>query len=350
MSSKNELSVVSVNRKTWIDILKGIGILLVVFGHVIMPDGLPKRIIASFNMPLFFLISGLLFNYEKWSGNFKVFCKEKFIRLMFPYAFTCLILFLLWFTFSVPKPFVWTPLEAILNVLKYAGLGWVYGIGNHNVYSALSFEPVGPIWFLPSCFLGLMMLYWFVRLFGKNIKTLMVGGICLLPIIWFGAYVAKYIFLPWSLDITMVAMAFFCAGYIIRRYNIIHLLSLKMSSIPLLLAIWYVAFNFSHIYMNNRDYSNLWLAIIGAICMCLTIMILLYKYHEFLFSNKFGRAIIYCGMNSMVILCFHDRLKYYMPKTSWVFYNPIVTMCFLVVVCLFIKFIIDHIPRIKKMF
>lgn len=51
-------------RIEWIDIAKGIGMLLVIFGHFGMsPKG--KEIISfvksSFHMPLFFFISGLFF-------------------------------------------------------------------------------------------------------------------------------------------------------------------------------------------------------------------------------------------------------------------------------------------------
>lgn len=38
----------------WIDVLKGMGILLVVLGHSIKPDGLMATAIFSFHMPLFF--------------------------------------------------------------------------------------------------------------------------------------------------------------------------------------------------------------------------------------------------------------------------------------------------------
>ena len=51
-------------RELWIDILRGIGILLVVLGHTNPPF---KRIIYSFHIPLFFILSGFLWNdRRKW--------------------------------------------------------------------------------------------------------------------------------------------------------------------------------------------------------------------------------------------------------------------------------------------
>ena len=53
------------NRKKYIDVLKGIGIFLVVFGHVTHILEL-REYIWNFHMPLFFFISGFLFNSSKY--------------------------------------------------------------------------------------------------------------------------------------------------------------------------------------------------------------------------------------------------------------------------------------------
>lgn len=47
-------------RLDWVDAAKGIGILLVVMAHVPIPDSF-KQFIYSFHMPLFFLLSGMMF-------------------------------------------------------------------------------------------------------------------------------------------------------------------------------------------------------------------------------------------------------------------------------------------------
>lgn len=51
------------DRKAWIDISKGIAILLVVFEHSLLDsDWLLARVILIFHMPFFFFISGYCFN------------------------------------------------------------------------------------------------------------------------------------------------------------------------------------------------------------------------------------------------------------------------------------------------
>lgn len=45
------------DRQTWIDVCRGIGILLVVFAHTSSPF---NNFIYGFHMPLFFMISGII--------------------------------------------------------------------------------------------------------------------------------------------------------------------------------------------------------------------------------------------------------------------------------------------------
>lgn len=47
-------------RIVWIDIAKGLGILLVIAGHLFLYDSKISAIIFSFHMPLFFFFAGML--------------------------------------------------------------------------------------------------------------------------------------------------------------------------------------------------------------------------------------------------------------------------------------------------
>ena len=84
-------------RLRWIDALKGIGIILVVFAHHKLPVALDTYIF-SFHMPLFFFISGLLFDFWKYASAAN-FVKKRFRSLIVPYfgfaLLTCLFYLLL---------------------------------------------------------------------------------------------------------------------------------------------------------------------------------------------------------------------------------------------------------------
>ena len=51
-------------RLEYIDMLKGVGIILVVIGHSTYVSENVLTWLASFHMPLFFLVSGMLFAYK----------------------------------------------------------------------------------------------------------------------------------------------------------------------------------------------------------------------------------------------------------------------------------------------
>ena len=57
-----ELFYVNPNRIAWIDVAKGITILLVIIGHTLTFGSATRNFIFSFHMPLFFILSGYTFN------------------------------------------------------------------------------------------------------------------------------------------------------------------------------------------------------------------------------------------------------------------------------------------------
>lgn len=71
------------------DILKGIGIILVVLEHLAQDDHLSTWINA-FHMPLFFFLSGVFFQptFENWKKS----CK----RILVPYLIFAILSFLYW--------------------------------------------------------------------------------------------------------------------------------------------------------------------------------------------------------------------------------------------------------------
>lgn len=73
------------SRSEFIDVCKGIGILCVYYGHTAMGGTLPSRMIFSFHMPLFFMISGVLFDVKKIE-NFKTLLVKVARNLLIPYC------------------------------------------------------------------------------------------------------------------------------------------------------------------------------------------------------------------------------------------------------------------------
>ena len=76
----------------WVDIAKGIGIILVLLGHFNIPDTLRVEI-YTFHIPLFFFLSGVVFNGHKPINRF---LGDEAKRMIVPYycwAFFYFVLF-----------------------------------------------------------------------------------------------------------------------------------------------------------------------------------------------------------------------------------------------------------------
>lgn len=82
----------------FVDILKGIAILLIVYGHII-PGAVPfvTDWVSTFHIPLFFFVSGLLFNSIKYKDNLFRFFKNRAKGLAFPFLVFSMIVALCYY-------------------------------------------------------------------------------------------------------------------------------------------------------------------------------------------------------------------------------------------------------------
>lgn len=70
----------TMDRNQWMDVAKGITIMLMIIGHSSIPD-LLSRFVYSFHMPLFFIASGWMTNWE--NSTIKDFILKKSNLLLF---------------------------------------------------------------------------------------------------------------------------------------------------------------------------------------------------------------------------------------------------------------------------
>ena len=103
--------------------------------------------------------------------------------------------------------------------------------------------------------------------------------------------------------------------------------------------------------MNNRHYHHAIIAIIGAISASIMIMSFLRIWVDNESkTTRFKGILSYLGIKSIIILCFHGRLQYLLPNTSWLKYSPIIECIYLILYCLAIGIVLDNIPYINKAF
>lgn len=175
-----------VTRIQWLDIAKGIAIILMVMGHSGIP-GVLAGFIYAFHMPLFFIASGLTTQYSPLS----VFIKKKSKGLLLPFVIYSAIV-LLFKPFVLHKPFG----EVLVNWIKF---GW---LGN-------------ALWFVPVLFLSLLICRAINKISNKWVR---ISFCCLLPIL---SVLLKYndIWLPWNFSTVPYAAFFVLLGSWIRPYS-----------------------------------------------------------------------------------------------------------------------------------
>lgn len=131
-------------RKSFIDIAKGIGIILVALGHLDTDGQMSRELIYSFHLPLFFIISGALASKKK--TNFKDYFQKNFKTLYVPYLVFVVIDTVL---FAAIHYFTG---EAIVPAIRNNALA-LLGFGFKCINR--------PVWFLFALFL-IKSVYYFV--------------------------------------------------------------------------------------------------------------------------------------------------------------------------------------------
>lgn len=278
-------------RIEWIDTAKGIGLILVILGHL-KTDYLSTWI-YTFHMPLFFFLSGVVFSGAKYS--FKEFLLKRIKSLVIPYFSLGIVIWLFY---------------AVVNIFVGQDNG-LYGSNLEMLKNFIVQEHFWTVWFLACLFLTEMLYFILVKYLGRNFLILSVASVLICS---FGLirYRMGYGGLPWNLDIALVAQFFVHCGYILKNsvklkefifgnrgiaYFAKMLLFLGMN---LFAGILCIKVAHQSLDMSVGLYGNELLTIISALSGTLFIVMLSEKIH-----SKF---IAYLGRNTMIIFAWHSRI------------------------------------------
>lgn len=196
-------------RLTYIDTAKGIGILLVILGHTYNAPAVLHTIIYAFHMPLFFIISGITYNKEKYSDySLIAFLSKKAKLYLVPYmGFSAINLFLVYLWNLV---FNHSTLQAkeIKNYIN--GIFFCHADIQHMPNCT-------PIWFLLCLFWASIFFYLIHKLASKYAIFIAIFSSLI-------GYVLTYfnIELPWCLTIVFMAFFFMQIGFSMKTFIINH--------------------------------------------------------------------------------------------------------------------------------
>lgn len=170
-------------RNQWLDIAKGLTIILMVLGHTSIPE-IFSRFIWSFHMPLFFIASGWTTNWGKYSfGEFMV---KKSKNIMLPFVVYSTIILL-----------IYEDLIGGGRLIQWLTSGW-------EAYA---------LWFIPVLFLASVINRLLYMMQNKCLRyvvmvVILVAG-CLLSY--------EHLHLPWTLSSVPFASSLVLLGTELKR-------------------------------------------------------------------------------------------------------------------------------------
>lgn len=273
----------SKERLSSLDIAKGLGIILVIFGHTLSPvmEGNTflewiYRVIYTFHMPLFFFASGYVATkfvtkpYPKTT-----LLKERIVRLMIPY-----------FTWAV----IYLPMKAVMSEhVRFSD--------EYKWYSFfLGNNPDGQLWFLYVLFVVSVFVILFV-----NQKNLTFFTTAFVIASFFAPLIPYSIgFTSISLTFSLYQVGFFFIGILLRlKYDYKKVTSNLFAFIISL----FMLVAYSIILFINKN--EVWfLQTITAIC-CIYICLYL---SNLLNKTKLQKPLSYLGKKSMEIYVLHGPL------------------------------------------
>ena len=209
-----ELTDVQPNRSFW-NIVKGLGILLVIVGH---SCAWSVEYVYIFHLQLFFFVSGYLYNERKYGSKPLTSIKKKFFSLWIPYVILSLVLVIL------HNPLYYMGMQRLdcppYSIKEFA-LNVLYCfIGNSKELLG------GTLWFLPVLFLVMAILALVVYITaliekksGMTWLKILLQAIIIVPLTYLGYrliaaqkdYIADF-------QVVLAVLLYTWVGYLIRNY------------------------------------------------------------------------------------------------------------------------------------
>ena len=294
------------DRLLWVDVLKGIGIIAVVAGHV---GGILAPEFGLLRMPLFLFVAGFLF---KVQADQKEYLFKKFVHLLVPYICFLILLY-------TPQAFmsVYHGHESVLQAIEKAILGGPLLEGRAGVF-----------WFVTCLFATQQLLNYLLNAYSE--KKVMVIMAVLLGLSFINSELYPEFWLPWSLNNVFAAAPIFFAGYMFRKLPV----NFKGFEFVLLLVVIYICTeipnNLYNIKANNYGIPLVTLGSALVVIFC-SITIAKYLVRYSISTTIFGNI----SKGSMIIMYLHQSLQF-LVKGILVLNNPYVVLAIVICTCLIV--------------
>lgn len=323
-------------RNRYIDISKGIGMILVILGHCVWFGGKVHNWIFAFHMPLFFILAGFFLKRE----NYIFYFKKKIRGLIIPYIVFSIIGVLV--SLIIPEWRKWLNVKSVLKDIYFA---------NPNVSN------VSSIWFLVCLFWCCVLIQGIFRVKEKRVQF--VISLVLFMAGWGYSYIRFQIKtfenrLPLELDVMLIAQFFVYIGYMIYGRLIEFINRIKTNNwiyiiITFLISLAISIFN-GRTNIRGLTFNNMIFYMIGSFVGSFFIILLSLELDKIkVISNCiefFGKNSIYVlGSQAILIRLYILFVNKFFNKSYELYFLPIVhqVICFCItcalccMICIFIK-------------
>ncbi len=290
------------NRVAFIDTARGIAMLCIIFGHLgIDPI---NRVVYTFHVPLFFLITGYFVSTKPSVGDFT---KKRARTLLMPYFLTGGVIVV-----------GWVLLAALVDGFQGMGpaiLRWslalLYGAGVDGLVVPETVRSIGLLWFLWASFWGSVGLRLLLQLKHEWLRALIVAVLFL-----GGVLTAPLFFLPLDIQSGCAALGYMYLGYLARTYVVPKLQTLprwaKGTGFSLAAAWWlaYISLGDTVVFAAAVP-GRYWWSIFGILAGCITVLLL-----SWALTKRFPRLaeyVQYIGYYSLIVMCIHAVELWFLP-------------------------------------
>ena len=280
-------------RERWIDSAKGIAILLVIIGHV--SGGLQGiwnfQFVYGIHLVVFFILSGYTLKKRQVTADL---VNKKFSRLMIPYFYTCAAIM----AADVFNSWYLNQDASIMTITRIIGrdlLRSFFASGSIQTFGTIDLGTrIGAIWFLPALFFAVLIVQYLLskiedrRLLGVSCGLISLSGYIL----------ARFIWLPFSIQSGMFASFFVWMGYEIKRHELLSKVTWKHYVIAQIILLLGIYFDLCDVSFVSAYMGDIFLSIPVGLSGCLLIYLI----------SKIPRVDLvfaYIGKISLSVLCVH---------------------------------------------
>ena len=271
-------------RILWVDICRGVGIILVILGHCSTPF---NKYIYGFHMPLFFVLTGYLYKRDE---NLFLFIKKISKKYLVPYFILCFINLCI---NTLVKIFIEKENPEIVHYIK----GIIYSRGTTEWMPHCS-----PLWFLTAIFVALFIFSIVNTFVGNNLIICSIVMVVICPLISWSLDYLNFVKMPWNIDSALMAVAFIKLGRLLKEESLFTFRTpIIFGFVLLLIGFFLIKCNpIEIVSFDDNIYGNLLIMMLGAMAVTIGLIIVIQR-----ISQRFRyEYLAFLGRHTIFIMGF----------------------------------------------